>query len=106
MSLEILGIMYAILFTLALVLQVFLYRNKNERKLGIYFLNTILGVLLSYLAFSSLPSNFEGQRIVALIVGALAIIGCFYKFLFRKDKIIGKIMISLSIVGGFIQLFI
>lgn len=106
MALGFLEILYGGLLILAIILQVFLYKDKNKSRFTIYLLNGSFGLILSYLGFSSQPSNFEIKRIQALIIGGLAILGLGYSFFTKKDSLRGKVLLSLSIIAGFMYLFL
>lgn len=67
MALGILSIIFIILVVAAVMLQVLLYKVTKNPKTNdwIFILNILLGVIVSFMAFSALPSNFIGQRAVA-----------------------------------------
>lgn len=106
MALGLLKIMYIVLVVIAVIIQFLLYRNKNELKNGIFIINMVFGIILSYMVFTSLPTNFTNQRILAIVLGLIAAIAVVLKLKSEKFIMASKIMLSVSIIGGFFQLFI
>lgn len=107
MALGFLVLFYVIIILITALAQTFLYMGQYKDKIIIFTANMLLALALSYLAFSSQPTNLTSQRVIALMWGVLAILGMVLK-LTSKDKksLISKILLSLSLVGSLIQLFI
>ncbi len=103
MALGYLVILYIALIIVGVALQYFLYRKEN---MIFYILNTVFGLLLAYLVFTSLPTNYRGQKIISLIFALVGVLGMAVKLGNRESKMVARLMLSLSIVGGMIQLFI
>lgn len=101
---QILLIIYITLAIISLVAQVLLYKNKSKNIIFIF--NMLLAVLLAYLVFTSLPENYIVQRNISLGIGTISIIAILLKSINEKFVIPSKIMLTISILGGFIQLFI
>lgn len=81
-----------------------LYFVKDPRSNNIIFTCTVaMGILISYLNMTSLPSNFVFSRIVAGLFGILAIIGVLLKF--KKRDHAAKLLVTASVVLGIVQLF-
>lgn len=106
MALGVLTIIYIMLIVVALIVQIALYKNKYQSKNGVFIINTLLGIILSYIAYSSLPTNFTGQRILAAGWGIISIIAIILKLSTKKSVMISKTMLSVAIVGGLSQLFL
>ena len=104
MALGMLMIVFIALFIIAGLIQILLYRHGKKTKNGIFIANMILGVILSYLAFSALPTNFTGQRVVAIVWGALAVVALVLK-LSNRFIMVSKILLTVAIVGSLVQLF-
>jgi multisubunit Na+/H+ antiporter MnhE subunit len=104
MALGILRILFWVLALSVVVAQFLLYKTTNNN--GAFIFNVILGIILSFLIFTSLPENFIAQKYTSLIWGALAIIGIVCKTMNIKNITISKIILTVSVVGGLIQLFI
>ncbi len=105
MALGILFIVFIVLAVTAVFIQILLYRRGNETTNVIFIINMLLGVLLAYLAFSALPTNFTGQRTVAIVWGVLAVAGMALKLATNKFIMLSKILLTVAIVGSLVQLF-
>ncbi|GGI64660.1 hypothetical protein ACFQOY_00455 [Enterococcus alcedinis] len=100
---QLLLMLYVILFVLVVVGQFLLYKN-SEKNIG-FIWNTILGILFSYLIFTALPNNFIVERVISLIWGVLAIGALIIGNFAQKNKLISKILFSVAVIGGSIHLF-
>ncbi|WP_432353051.1 hypothetical protein [Sporosarcina sp. A2] len=89
----------------SLLLQGLMYTRQFKLNLGIRVINTILGLLISYITFTSL---FEGEmmkKVIAATFGVSALAGLVISIL-RKDALIGRLLLTLSVIGGIIYLYI
>lgn len=89
------------LLVVGILLQLFLYRKDTDL---LAFLNTIYGLLLSYVIYTSQPSNYTLARLLALMWGILGLMGSYIYFKLNKNY--GKIILSLAILAGLVQLLI
>lgn len=103
MALGVLGIMYFIVFLGVIIAQFLLYREKSGQKF--FIINMALGILLSLLMFTSLPSNYTAQRMFSLALGALVVLA-FYLKTQDKNNLLAKGILSISVLGNLVQLFI
>lgn len=99
----ILLIIYFVLGIGALYLQYLLYQKDAKRY--VYILNMVFGFLLTYIAYSSLPSNYIVQKGIALIFGLSGASSIFVKER-TNHPLIPKVMLSVSIIGNLILLLI
>lgn len=106
MAFGILKIVMIVLIILAVLLQILLYMYKNDSKNIIFVVNMLLGVFLAYLAFTSLPTNYTGQRVLAIAWGIIAILGIILKLADRKLVMASKMMLSIAIIGSLVQLLL
>lgn len=106
MALGILAIIYIVLIITTLVIQVLLYKGKNESKNSIFIVNILFVFLLSFIVFSSLPTNYIWQRILAIVWPAISILAIVVKIKAKQFILASKVMISVSIFGCLIQLFL
>lgn len=104
MALGILGIIFAVLIIMAAIGQFLLYKNGGSR-IGLIW-NTVLGIIISYLVYTSLPSNYTGQKVLALVWGIIALVAFLLELRNKETLILSKIMLTVSVVGGIIHLFI
>lgn len=106
MALGMLMIVFIALFIIAGLIQILLYRHGKETKNGIFIVNMLLGILLSYLAFTALPTNFTGQRVVAIVWGVIAVVAVVMKLSSGRFIMVSKILLTVAIVGSLVQLFL
>ncbi|ARF16954.1 hypothetical protein [Sporosarcina ureae] len=104
MALGILEIMYIVLVILAVGIQVILYKSKSNN--SIIIINMLFGLLLSYLAFTSFPTNFTLQKTLAIVMGIVAILAVIIKFRSEELVILSKISLSISIAVSLALLFL
>ena len=108
MALGYLMILFIVLVILAIILQILLYKNNNRSQNSnlVFIINTIFSLFLSFMAFSALPSNFTSQKFLAIVWGVLGLLALILKFTSRIPTIISKLMITVSILGALVQLFL
>lgn len=104
MALGILVMIDIILLVLAIGLQVLLYKSKSNN--GIIIINMLFSLILSYLAFTALPTNFTIQRILAIVMGIVAVLAIVIKFRSEEFVLLSKIALSISIVVCLVLLFL
>ena len=105
MGLAILGIFYVILATIAVIIQILLYKSNSGSKYSnmIFILNMIFALFLSYISYTSFPSNYYGQKIISIFWAIMAIVGVITRSKTKQNLTINKIILSISIIGSFIQ---
>lgn len=101
MALAYLMIFSIFLVILALGLQVFLYSRGNGWAYG---LNAGLGLLLSYLNYSALPTNYRGARLLALAWGVLGLLGL--GLARTRASSLTRALMTLAVLGGILQLLV
>lgn len=100
---QLLLMLYIVLFIFVVIGQFLLYKN-SEKNIG-FIWNTILGIFLSGLIFTALPSNFIVERVISLTWGILAIGALIIGNFTQKNRLISKILFSVAVIGGSIHLF-
>ena len=98
-----LGILFGVLIVAVMIGQFLLYR-KSDPPTPVLIYNGLLGVLLSWLIFTSLPTNYDGQQLISLVWGLIALIGLAIRFAGAKYAMISKVLLTIAAVGGLIQL--
>lgn len=101
---DILLIIFIVLALLALIGQVFLY--KEHPSTVVFLFNGLLAIIFSWMIFTSLPTNFTNEKIIASIWGIIAMISVIMQFSNRKLYTLSKLLLSVAVVGGLIHLFI
>lgn len=71
----------------------------------ILILMTVYSLVIAYLGASSQPSNFVTQQIVCWVIGVIAIIGTALRFITKKQLLLSKLLVILSVLGGLYCLF-
>ncbi|PID24292.1 hypothetical protein [Sporosarcina sp. P7] len=104
MALDILEIMYIVLIIIAIGIQVVLYKSKTNN--SIIIINMLFGLLLSYLAFTSFPTNFTIQKTLSILMGIVAVLAVVMKFRSNELVFLSKIAFSISIVVSLGLLFL
>ncbi len=97
-------VIYSILGILALGAQILLYKNKSKN--SIFILNMLLAIVIAYIAYTSQAENFLLEKNIALGIGSISILALILKLFKEKYSFISKILLTISILGGFILLFI
>lgn len=103
MALGVLLIINIIIVLGVIIAQFFLYKDRSSTKF--FIINTVLGVLLSLLVFTSLPTNFTAQRMLALTLGVLSLAGLYLKTQDKND-FLARVLLSVAIFGNLIQFLI
>ena len=105
MALGILSIFFGVLVVVAIVLQFLLYKNKEGSKSNniIFIINMIFVIFLSYIAYTALPINFTGQKIIALVWSIIAIIGIIVKLKTKQAEMVSKLILTVATVGALVQ---
>lgn len=104
MALAISKILFIIVIIAAVFTQFFLYRRKNQSGHSLFIINMLVGIVLSYLAFTALPANYTGQKVLAIAWGVIAVVAVVLKVTNEKFITLSKILLSIAIIGGVIQL--
>ncbi len=98
MALGILLILYVVIITCALIIQVSLYKSKNTSSTLLFIINLLFSLFLSYLAFTSLPTNYTGQRTVIVLFAVLSIVAVLLNVWNNKFALASKVMLSIAII--------
>lgn len=103
MALGILVIVNIVSIVIAIGFQILLYKTKSSN--SIFIINMLFSLLLSYLAFTAMPTNFTVQRTIAILMGVIAVLAIVMKFRSEKLVLFSKVILSISIVVNFMLLF-
>ena len=107
MALAVLSILYIVIIIAAVGSQILLYKpNTKEENKAVYFgLNIILIFALSYIVYTSLPSNQEIRNVLPLAWSGLAVLAFMIKLNTNKAALLAKLLLTLGLTGNLIQLF-
>ncbi|MFD1928314.1 hypothetical protein ACFSFY_09600 [Sporosarcina siberiensis] len=104
MALGILEILFIILIITAVITLVLLHRRKGGSGNSIFIINMLLGIFVSYLAFTALPTSYTGQRVLATAWGLIAVLAVVLKLTNQKLITVSKVLLTIAIIGGLAQL--
>lgn len=91
---------------MAIIAQVLLYRNKGETKNTIFIINMLFVFLTSFIVFTSLPSNFIHQKILATAWSVMSVLAVVISLKTKDYIVLSKRMISLALIGSLVQSFL
>lgn len=106
MALGVLEIIYIVLVITAVIIQALLYKSKNKSQNNIFIINMLFALLLTYMVFTALPTNYMGQRILVIVLGALSLLAVLVKLKSEKLFLASKVMLTVSVFGNLVQLFL
>jgi len=106
MALGVLKVLIIILIIAAVISQILLYRRKSTSANSIFIVNMLFGILLSYMVFSALPTNFTGQRVLAIVWGVIAVLAVVLKLTNQKLITVSRVLLTIAIIGGLVQLLL
>lgn len=97
--------LFAVLLISSFVLQFLLYKtNTTEKKYRIAFImNYVLVLVLTYFAYTSLPSNYTLRKTIALAWPLIATLALFLNYRKSKDKKLSNTLLTISMAGALIQ---
>ena len=104
MALGFLLVFFIIIFIIAFTCVILLFASKR-RKINriMIWISTIFSLFIAFISATSLPSNYKTEQYIAWGFGGFACIGLLYHY--KRQDLIAKILISISIILGVIQLF-
>ncbi len=100
----ILLIIFVALGAAGLLLQGVMYTKQFKRNLGIRTANTVLGLVIAYISFTSFGENETARKLISLILGMSAVAGLAVSFV-KRDALAGKLLLTVSVLGGLGFLF-
>lgn len=106
MALGVLGIIAVVTMIAGLALQILLYIGKYRNNNIIFILNVVLALVVAYMSFTALASNFIAQKVLAVGLGLLSLLAAILRVQTKGSYMMSKIMLSISVIGGIIQLFL
>lgn len=105
MALGVLFIFYLVLISVAVILQFLLYKSKYKSSNGIFIINMLFVIFLTYLAYTALPTNYTIQKSIAIFWASFAVLAVVLKLITGKSSVVSRVILSLSIIGSFLQLY-
>lgn len=107
MALGSLNILFMVLGALSIIgiIMIYIKKGNDITGNGIFSAVSLLGLIISWFVYTSLPSNYIGGQIIAIGWGILALIAAITKFTLKDRGNIARVILSISIFGGLINLF-
>lgn len=107
MALGLMGILFMALGGLALVSVILLFLNngKYADNNGLFIAIVVFSLVVAWLTFSSQPSNYIFQKIIAALWGIMALVSLALKHNMKDNTMIARVLLCISILGSIIQLF-
>lgn len=89
------------------VILMFAIKNKKWKDVAFYFLS-FWGMTVAYCNVLSLPSNWLGEILIAVALGALSVAGLLIKLCGKSNKseMIAKVLVAVSVIAGMIDCFL
>lgn len=97
--------MFIVILIAAVVLQLLLYKDKSGCK-TVFILNIALVLVVSYITFTALPTNFGTQRFIAIGWSVLALLALVLKFRSKESLNTSKVLLTIAMLGAIVQMFI
>lgn len=103
------GLFYTLLLISSILGIILLFAVKNLKISKVT--SVVIGfwsILLAWINLTGFPTNFTVERVIALLFGAIGIIGLLLVLLAKKDNynFAGKVIIALSIILSLFNIFI
>lgn len=106
MALGLLFIMLVVMSLLGILGVVLLFWVKNPKASDvILILLTAYSLLIAFEGATSEPVNFVMMQVIHWLVGFVAVIGTAMRFMQKKQTVVSKVLVSISIFGGLYLLF-
>lgn len=102
---DILLIIFTALLISAFILQILMYSSTSESKKQqvILAINVTFVFLLSFFAFSSLPSNYTIEKSIAIVWPFIAVFAVLLKFKNASSPLNPKLILTIAMLGALIQ---
>lgn len=88
------------------IISLFYNDGKLVKNKFILTLLTLHILLLGFIGFTALPSNYIFQRSISIIFILVGLIGCFLNFSKKDSTLISRILILLSIIGSSLIIYL
>ena len=103
LEVDLLGLFYSGIGILVIIGIGFLFLAKKEKvSSGIMVVLTVLSVLTTLLSVSSMPSNFMLEKIIAVFIGIISLIGCIMRIRYGNMSFIPKCIVALSAIATYL----
>lgn len=107
MALGILFILFVVMGLLGIISTVLLFLTKNKKTSDILMiLMTAYSLIIAFLAATALPTNFVSKQIICWVISFIAVAGAGIHFGTKKQSVLSKLLVVVSVAGGLVNLFL
>lgn len=107
MALGALFILFAGMSVIGIIGTVLLFWMKNRNAVDVTMvLMSAYSLVIAFLGATGQPTNFVVQQVIHWIIGFIAIIGLGIRFTTKKQSVISKMLISVSVLAGLYATFL
>ena len=99
---QVLLIIYGVIGIATVAAQYSLYKANPENT--VYSINLGIGLILTFIAYTSFPSNETTLKMLAIIFGVIGIAAIYLKSV-SDQPLLPKVLLSFSIIANFVLLF-
>lgn len=106
MALGYLSILFMVLVVVTLLSITLIYTLKDKKlKDGVFFFLCIWSLLIAVINFTGLPTNYLIQRLIACLIGLLAIVAIGVKIKIPNKANLSYLLASASALLGLLDIF-
>ena len=98
-------IIFSVLMILVVVLQLLLYRSKNKDNNTIFALNFLMSLLISCMAYTSLPDNYTTSKMIVIGIGMISVLAVVLRLIKKVQIRTSNIILTVSIICSLIMMF-
>ncbi|MBE5962764.1 MAG: hypothetical protein E7256_15535 [Lachnospiraceae bacterium] len=107
MALGLLFVLFVVMIVLGIISTVLLFKVKNSNTSDVILvLMTAYSLLIAYLGANAEPTNFVVQQVMHWVIGFVAVAGTGVRFVTKKQSMLSKILVTISVAGGLYTLFL
>lgn len=107
MALGILFLIFVGMCLAAIVGVVLLFWLKTKKGLDVLLvLLTVYSLVIAFMGASGEPMNYVIQQVIHWLIGSVAIIGTSTRFIAKKQSVISKVLVSISVFAGIYYTFL
>lgn len=107
MALGLLFLLFVVMMIIALLGTTLLFLTKNKNINDVILVTmTAYSLVIAYLGAMGQPSNFVAQQLLCWGIGLVAVVGTGLRFALKKQLLISKVLVILSILSGLFSTFL
>lgn len=87
------------------IVLLFWIKDKNISDIVLVLL-TAYSLIIAYLGAGGEPINFVMQQVIHWLIGFVAVIGTGTRFITKKQSVLSKVLVSVSVIAGIYYTFL